>query len=287
VADRFPSLVVDHLSVAVREIAPALAFLRRWLPVTMRTEPHEGYDDQFAWTDFFIGDWKLELIESSRPGSFVERFLARRGEGFHHLSIDVEEGGLDAYTAALERDGLAIVDRGDFGGGDVTAFISPRTSPGILVQFWQVPGFRPGSDPRGLPADSIAEMDGVRYRVDHVGLAVRSIERALGWFRRTFPTTAPRGDGGAHHTRSLWLGGFKIDLIQPAGGDDPLARFLEERGEGFHHIAIHVDRLDLLVARLERDGVRVAAVDGGVVVLPADAHGMRIQLWQEPGMAAR
>jgi hypothetical protein len=60
----------------------------------------------------------------------------------HHLSIDVEKGTLDAYTAALEAAGLRIVERGDYGGGDATAFISPRTAPGILVQFWQVPGFR-------------------------------------------------------------------------------------------------------------------------------------------------
>src|SRR5206468_2899138 len=104
----------------------------------VRVEPRPGYDDQFVWTDFFVGDWKLELIESARPASFVERFLARRGEGMHHLSIDVEESRLGAYAAALEGSGLRIVDRGDYGNGDETAFISPRTAPGILVQFWQV-----------------------------------------------------------------------------------------------------------------------------------------------------
>src|SRR5438046_4371156 len=111
----FPAFRVDHVSIAVRAIAPALAFFRRVLPIRMRVAPRPGYDDQFVWTDFFVGDWKLELIESARPGSFVERFLARRGEGPHHLSIDVEEGRLGAYTAALERDGLRIVDRGDYG----------------------------------------------------------------------------------------------------------------------------------------------------------------------------
>src|SRR5439155_1242319 len=83
----------------------------------------------------------LELIESARPASFVERFLARRGEGMHHLSIDVEESRLGAYAAALEGSGLRIVDRGDYGNGDETAFISPRTAPRILVQFWQGEGF--------------------------------------------------------------------------------------------------------------------------------------------------
>src|SRR5437016_14597485 len=107
----FPALRVDHLSIAVRAIAPALAFFRRVLPLRMRVEPRPGSDDQFVWTDFLIGDWKLELIERARPGCFVERVLARRREGPPHLSIDVGEGRLLAYTAAFERDGLRIVDR--------------------------------------------------------------------------------------------------------------------------------------------------------------------------------
>src|SRR5207247_10134595 len=86
----FPALRVDHVSIAVEAIAPALAFFRRVLPIRMQVEPRPGYDDQFVWTDFFVGDRKLELIESARPASFVERFLARRGEGMHHLWIDVE-----------------------------------------------------------------------------------------------------------------------------------------------------------------------------------------------------
>src|SRR5207253_2784030 len=97
-------------------------------------------------------------------GSFVERFLAAYGQRWHHLSLDLEEGALDRYAAALERDGLRIVDRGDYGGGDQTAFISPRTAPGILVQFWQVPGFRgeaPAVDPLGAFLDRL-EAEGIR-----------------------------------------------------------------------------------------------------------------------------
>src|SRR5262245_32696052 len=123
--DRFPAMRVDHVSVAVSAIAPALSRFRGFLPSVMGVEPMAGYDGQFRWCDFYIGDWKLELIESAQPGSFVERFLARRGEGFHHLSLEVEENTLDDHLAFLERQGLRIVDRGDYGGGNMTAFISP------------------------------------------------------------------------------------------------------------------------------------------------------------------
>src|ERR1051326_7525286 len=94
---RFPALRVDHVSIAVPAIAPALDFFRRILPIRMGIEPQPGYDGEFMWTDFYVGEFKLELIESARPGSFVERFLARRGEGFHHLSLEVEDDALDAH----------------------------------------------------------------------------------------------------------------------------------------------------------------------------------------------
>ena len=52
--------------------------------------------------------WSDRPIESSRPGSFVERFLERRGEGIHHLSLEID--ALDPLTERLEADGVRIVD---------------------------------------------------------------------------------------------------------------------------------------------------------------------------------
>src|SRR5437867_11676342 len=125
----FPALRVDHVSIAVRAIAPALAFFRRVLPIRMRVAPRPGYDDQFVWTDFFVGDWKLELIESARPGSFVERFLARRGEGPHHLSIDVDGLRPVVCPAAVERDGLGIGAWVPRGHCNVSAYTSQPPVP--------------------------------------------------------------------------------------------------------------------------------------------------------------
>jgi methylmalonyl-CoA epimerase len=289
---RVPPLRVDHVSIAVREIAPALALLRRVLPIRMRAEPQPGYDDQFRWTDFWVGDWKLELIESARPGSFVERFLARRGEGFHHLSIDVAEQTLDAYTGALEAEGLRIVDRGGWGDdGSATAFISPRTSPGVLVQFWQIAGYKGGRFADD-PTDPVVTRDGVRFRVDHLALAVRSIDETLAWFQRFFPVriSRPRHRGwdGTHDLAHLWLANWKLELLEPVRPESFVARFLERRGEGFHHLAIDVDRLDPLAERLAGDGIRLvdrADLGGGRktgFIHPRDAHGVLLQFWQEP-----
>jgi catechol 2,3-dioxygenase-like lactoylglutathione lyase family enzyme len=287
-----PAIRVDHVSIAVRSVAPALALFRRILPLRMRREPTRGYNRDFRWTDFFVGDWKLELIESAQPGSFVERFLAKRGEGFHHLSLDVEDGALGRYTGELERAGLRIVDRADYGDGDQTAFISPRTSPGILVQFWQVPGFH-GARPADYPTDPVATKDGVRFRVRHLGLAVRSIDDTLAWFGRFFPiaATGPRARvaDGADDARSFWIGDWEIELVSPARPGSPVDRFLARRGEGFHHLAIDVDPLDRLVAQLRAAGLRVVAprepsASPTMFLHPGDCHGVLLAFRQQANL---
>src|SRR5689334_11781404 len=111
-------LRVDHVSVAVRDIDTALAFFRTCLPIEMHVAKRPGYNDEFNWCDFYIGPFKLELIEPARPGGFVDRFIAKRGEGMHHLSLEVTQ--LEPLLQHLERDGIRIVDRFDAGDGDRT-----------------------------------------------------------------------------------------------------------------------------------------------------------------------
>src|SRR4029453_7805747 len=114
---------VNHLAVAVRDTDAALTFFRRHFPVAMMNERQPGHTGDYTWCDFFIGNFKLEIIESAAAGSFVERFIAKRGEGLHHLSVEAPQ--FDDTIAALERGGARVVDR--FENGEYkTAFISPR-----------------------------------------------------------------------------------------------------------------------------------------------------------------
>src|SRR2546426_881230 len=97
---------VDHVSVAVRDIDTALEFFRRCLPIEMHVEKRPGYTNDFNWCDFYIGAFKLELIEPTRPDSFVARFIGKRGEGMHHLSLEVTD--LEPLLQRLEGDGIRI-----------------------------------------------------------------------------------------------------------------------------------------------------------------------------------
>jgi catechol 2,3-dioxygenase-like lactoylglutathione lyase family enzyme len=191
-----------------------------------------GYTPDFNWCDFYLGDFKLEFIEATQAERLVQRFIDARGEGLHHLSLGVET--LDPLLARMSADGIRIVDRFETGMGHATAFVSPRSAHGVLVQFWQVPAItrpgRPRQTQRRLSPGEVVSM-----QVDHVSLAVRDIETTLAFYRRYFPVTVLRGVHRGYDGRfelcSFRLSGYKIALIQPVAGqrDGFLRRFLERR----------------------------------------------------------
>ena len=282
------NLYVDHVSIAVPAIDPALQFFRRYFPFTMGVEKRPGYVDEFNWCDFYLGHFKLELIESARPGSFVERFLARRGPGFHHWSLNTD--GLAALVARLEANGLRIVDKFHNDDGDGTAFISPRSCFGVLVQFWQAGKLTRPDEGHAAPYQ-LRNGQTVHMRVDHVAIAVRDIEAALRFFEDHFPFALRRpahaGWDGTFSVASFYVNGYKVELIQALPNRNSFVeRFIARRGEGLHHLSIDVDALDPYVAELEADGLRVVdkrALRNGAktaFISPRSAFGVLIQLWQ-------
>jgi catechol 2,3-dioxygenase-like lactoylglutathione lyase family enzyme len=283
---------VNHLAIAVRDTDAALAFFTRHFPVVMMNERQLGHTGDYLWCDFHIGTFKLEIIESAGAGSFVERFITKRGEGLHHLSIEAPD--FDRTIAALEHGGVRVVDR--FAAGDAkTAFISPRSAFGTLIQFWN--HFEPEPSHPAIATHHYGS-EPVRVRVNHMAIAVRDLDAGLGFFDRFFPIRRGRpahvGYDPSFHLTNFYIGDYKIELIAPNPGSAPgfLDRFFAKRGEGFHHISIDVDRLAPVVAALERDGVRITdrgrAPDGRetVFISPRSAFGVLIQFWEHPELLA-
>ena len=283
-----PELHVDHVSIAVPQIDPALAFFRRHFPLEMGWAKRPGHTGDFNWADFSLGHFKLELIESAQAGGFVDRFLAKRGPGLHHWSLEAVQ--LAPFVARMEADGLRIVDKYDGGNGDVSAFISPRSTCGVLVQFWQVAQL---SRPRPRAPVPFALDSGatVHMSVDHLALAVRDIDATLAFFQRYFPFRLRRpphpGWDGTFLVASFYLNDYKVELIQNVPGRSGFVeRFIERRGEGMHHLSIDIDALEPYVAQLEAADVRVVDKrelrDGTktAFISPRSAYGVLIQLWQ-------
>lgn len=283
-------LRVDHVSIAVPEIDRALDFFLELFPAKLHEPKRDGYGEplDFRWADFTIGNFKIELVESARPGSFVDRFLSRRGPGFHHLSFKI--GELDPLLERLEREGVRIVDRFDEGDGRKTAFVHPSSAFGTLIQFWQEP------EPAELHAPSwggCEERGGNRWRVDHVSLALRDLAPALDFFRRHFGAVVEvephLGYDRTFRLVQLRLRDYRLELMDSDRPDAFLARFLARRGEGLHHLSIDVDDLDAALEPFERAGVKIVdrhEMGPGwrtAFLHPKSVFGVLVQFWQLPG----
>ncbi|HAC78878.1 MAG TPA: hypothetical protein DCG06_01185 [Deltaproteobacteria bacterium] len=131
------AMLFDHMAAAVPDLDVAKRVLTDNFPITKDGGRHRGYAGDFDLSQFELAGFRFELVADASGSSFVKSFLHKRGPGFHHLSIDVEE--LDPILEKMRSDGLRIVDESDLGNGYKTAFISPRSAHGVLVQFWQVP----------------------------------------------------------------------------------------------------------------------------------------------------
>ena len=89
-------------------------------------------------------------------------------------------------------------------------------------------------------------------KVDHIGVATRSIEEALKFWRDSLGLEVK-----GVHVAMLPLGEPRVELLEPTGPASPVAKFLEKRGPGIHHVAVRVPDIRASLARLKREGARL------------------------------
>jgi len=133
------------------------------------------------------------------------------------------------------------------------------------------------------------------YKVDHIGIAVASIEEALDVYRALGLEVAHREkvESQGVTTAFLPVGESRLELLEPTSPDSPVGRFLAKRGPGLHHICLAVPdlarALDDLASRGFRllDGAPVEGAHGKKVAFlhPAAGHGVLIELSEEAGSA--
>jgi methylmalonyl-CoA epimerase len=134
-------------------------------------------------------------------------------------------------------------------------------------------------------------MTGSNAKIDHLGIAVRSIEDALRFYRDQLGLNVSLRDTveiEKVHAAMLPIGESRIELLEASEPDSVIAKFIEKRGEGLHHVALTVPDLTAAVERLKAAGARLLneprAGAGGhqyVFVHPASAGGVLLELIQE------
>ena len=123
---------IDHLGIAVKSLAAAkVIYEKLGLSVTpVETVEHE----QVRVVMVPVGESRLELLEATSPDSTVAKFIAKRGEGLHHVCLRVPD--LAAAVARLKRDGVRLVseDIKTGAGGHQYVFVHPGSAGGVLLE---------------------------------------------------------------------------------------------------------------------------------------------------------
>jgi len=128
-------------------------------------------------------------------------------------------------------------------------------------------------------------------KIDHLGIAVRSLDQALRFYRDQLGLNVAMRETVAQekvNVAMLPVGEPRIELLEPSEPDSVIGKFLEKRGEGLHHIALKVPDLNESVEKLRASGARLLnepRVGAGghlyVFVHPSSTGGVLLELIQE------
>ena len=129
---------IHHVAVIVAELDPALAFWRDTLGLDLEVV-EDVANDRVRIAFLPVGESKIELVEPTDDTTGVARFLASKGEGFHHVCFEVDN--IVETLMRLEFDGIELIDTAPRKGAEgPVAFIHPRSCHGVLVELIEAPG---------------------------------------------------------------------------------------------------------------------------------------------------
>jgi methylmalonyl-CoA/ethylmalonyl-CoA epimerase len=129
---------IHHVALVVRSVDASLALWRDLLGLELEAVM-EIPNDRVRIAFFGVGESKVELVEPTDDSTGVARFLASKGEGFHHICFEVDN--LAEALIRLELDGLELIDTAPRHGAEgPVAFIHPRSCQGVLVELIEAPG---------------------------------------------------------------------------------------------------------------------------------------------------
>ncbi len=273
---------VHHTGVVVRGLEEACAFYRDTLGLAVLKEDRmEDQGVKGALLD--LGNSFLELLEPIVPDTGIARFLERRGEGLHHVCLEVAD--IEATLADLKAKGVPLIDETPREGMVGTiAFVHPSALQGVLAEL--------------VHAASAFAHDGPTcpgrvQRLDHIVFAVADSVPAIDAWRQLFDLRAepPARPEGTHMELTFLPVGdpdgdhMFLELVQPTTDDHRVARHIAEWGEGMFSLAFEVDDLDAAVRELRAKGGTIADAETGllpksrVARIPRDsAHGVAVQL---------
>ncbi|HNB80456.1 MAG TPA: methylmalonyl-CoA epimerase [Chitinophagaceae bacterium] len=127
---------IEHIGLAVHSLSEAIPRFEALLnTVCYKTEEVES--EQVRTAFFKLGESKIELLEPTQSQSVIHRFLEKKGEGFHHMAIEVED--IYQEMARLKEEGVRLLNEEPKQGADnkLICFLHPKDTGGILLELCQ------------------------------------------------------------------------------------------------------------------------------------------------------
>jgi methylmalonyl-CoA epimerase len=123
---------IDHIGIAVKSLSAAKSIYEK---LGLSVSPEETVDqEQVRVVMVPLGESRLELLEATSENSTIAKFIAKRGEGLHHVCLRVPD--LPAAVARLKKDGVRLISEEikTGAGGHKYAFIHPSSAGGVLLE---------------------------------------------------------------------------------------------------------------------------------------------------------
>ncbi|MFD2563379.1 methylmalonyl-CoA epimerase [Aquimarina rubra] len=127
---------IEHIGIAVKDIDQANTLYEQLLGVPPYKQ--EVVESEAVITSFFkVGENKIELLASTKDDGPIGKFIAKKGEGIHHIAFDVDN--IEKELERLEKEGFQLINKTPKKGADnkLVAFIHPKTTNGVLVELCQ------------------------------------------------------------------------------------------------------------------------------------------------------
>lgn len=241
---------IHHVGIVVRRLAEAYRFYRDTLGLPLVREA-EVADQGVRAALLAAGETEIELLEPRGPDTPVGRFLARRGEGLHHLCFDTPD--VDAAVADLARRGVELIDAVPRAGlAGRIAFLHPRAGAGVLVEL-------------ATPAAGHAVPSPLQLK--RLVLGAAEPKRTADAFRSLFGLGEVAMNGGSRVMLGVGQGALLVVPADEVGGT-----------EGLVAVSLVAEDFEGLVQRCRRAGVRLLRGTGEVTIEPASSHGVHLHV---------
>lgn len=127
---------IEHIGIAVNNLEDAVLIYEKLFGIPSYKQ--EEVASEGVKTAFFMnGPNKIELLEATNPESPIAKFIAKKGEGMHHIAFEVEDIVLE--IARLKKEGFIILNEIPKKGADNkwVAFLHPKSTNGVLIELCQ------------------------------------------------------------------------------------------------------------------------------------------------------